>query len=117
MVAELRNKPGSGDSSVSIGDMTSTTAPGEFSLVYLVYNAITCLLTPNQQVQCFRSSTARTEGTGQHGKANRTVSRERRSNANNALRPRNRASPRSTVAPREPAFIQARFGAIEDHGV
>ena len=53
MVAELRNKPGSGDISVSIGDMTSTTAPGEFSLVYLVYNAITCLLTQNQQVQCF----------------------------------------------------------------
>src|SRR5687768_7898084 len=41
MVAELRNKPGGGDILVSIGDMASTRAPGEFSLVYLVYNAIT----------------------------------------------------------------------------
>jgi SAM-dependent methyltransferase len=56
MVAELRNKPGSGDISVSIGDMTSTRAPGQFSLVYLVYNAITCLLTQDQQVECFRNA-------------------------------------------------------------
>jgi SAM-dependent methyltransferase len=56
MVTELRRKPGGGDLSVSIGDMTSTTAPGEFSLVYLVFNAITCLLTQDQQVECFRNA-------------------------------------------------------------
>ena len=56
MAAELRKKPGSGDIPVSIGDMTSTTAPGAFSLVYLVYNAITCLLTQDQQVECFRNA-------------------------------------------------------------
>jgi SAM-dependent methyltransferase len=56
MAAELRKKPGSGDIPVAIGDMTSTTAPGEFSLVYLVYNAITCLLTQDQQVECFRNA-------------------------------------------------------------
>jgi hypothetical protein len=38
---------------VSIGDMTSTTAPGAFSLVY---NAITCLLAQHQQVECFRNA-------------------------------------------------------------
>ena len=53
MVAELRKKPGGGDIPVSLGDMASTTAPGEFGLVYLVFNAITCLLTQDQQVECF----------------------------------------------------------------
>ncbi len=56
MVAELRNKPGGADIPVLIGDMASTRAPGEFSLVYLVYNAITCLLTQDQQVECFRNA-------------------------------------------------------------
>jgi SAM-dependent methyltransferase len=56
MVTELRKKPGSGDISVSIGDMISTRAPGSFSLVYLVYNAITCLLTQDEQVACFRNA-------------------------------------------------------------
>jgi hypothetical protein len=36
--------------------MTSTTAPGAFSLVYLVHNAITCLLAQHQQVECFRNA-------------------------------------------------------------
>jgi SAM-dependent methyltransferase len=56
MVAGLRKKPGSGEIVVAIGDMTSTTVPGEFSLVYLVYNAVTCLLTQDQQVECFRNA-------------------------------------------------------------
>ena len=52
MAAELRTKPG-GDIPVTIGDMASSRAPGELSLVYLVYSAITCLLTQDQQVACF----------------------------------------------------------------
>ena len=64
MVAELRKKPGSGDISVSIGDMASTKAPGEFSLVYLVYNAITCLLTQDGQVRCFRNAARHLEPGG-----------------------------------------------------
>jgi SAM-dependent methyltransferase len=56
MAAELRNKPGGDDIPVWIGDMASITAPGEFRLVYLVYNAITCLLTQDQQVECFRNA-------------------------------------------------------------
>ena len=42
-----------GDIPVTIGDMASSRAPGELSLVYLVYSAITCLLTQDQQVACF----------------------------------------------------------------
>ena len=56
MAAELRNQPGGGDVPVTIGDMATTRAPGEFRLVYLVYNAITCLLTQDQQVACFRNA-------------------------------------------------------------
>ena len=56
MVAELHNKPGGADIAVWIGDMATTTAPGQFRLVYLVYNAITCLLTQDQQVECFRNA-------------------------------------------------------------
>src|SRR3712207_6001481 len=56
MAAELRKKPGGGDIPVSIGDMANTTAPGEFSLVYLVFNTITNLLTQSQQVECFRNA-------------------------------------------------------------
>src|SRR6187402_196385 len=38
MVRELRAKPGGEDLEVAIGDMTTTRVPGEFSLVYLVFN-------------------------------------------------------------------------------
>jgi len=56
MVTELRKKAGGGDIAVSIGDMTTTTVPGEFGLVYLVYNGITCLLRQDDQVECFRNA-------------------------------------------------------------
>ena len=53
MAAQLRTKPGAGAVPVTIGDMATATAPGRFTLVYVVFNAITCLLTQAQQVQCF----------------------------------------------------------------
>jgi hypothetical protein len=36
--------------------MASARAPGPFTLVYLVYNAISCLLTQSEQVACFRNA-------------------------------------------------------------
>lgn len=56
MAAQLRAKPGAQDVPVVIGDMATATAPGEFSLVYGVYNCITCLLTQDEQVQCFENA-------------------------------------------------------------
>ncbi|MDT0265818.1 class I SAM-dependent methyltransferase [Streptomyces sp. DSM 44915] len=56
MARRLREKPGGDDIAVTIGDMAHVRAPGEFSLVYLVYNAITCLLTQDDQVACFRNA-------------------------------------------------------------
>jgi SAM-dependent methyltransferase len=64
MVAELRNKPGGGDIPVAIGDMATTRAPGEFSLVYLVFNVITCLPTQDQQVECFHNAASHLQPAG-----------------------------------------------------
>jgi hypothetical protein len=38
--------------------MATTRAPGEYALVYLVYNTIGNLLTQAEQVQCFRNAAA-----------------------------------------------------------
>ena len=41
---------------VLVGDMASARAPGEFTLVYLVFNTISNLLTQDEQVACFRNA-------------------------------------------------------------
>jgi SAM-dependent methyltransferase len=64
MASEFRKKPGSSDIPVTIGNMTTATAPGRFSLVYLVYNAITCLLSQDEQVECFRNAARHLEPGG-----------------------------------------------------
>ncbi|MET8964315.1 class I SAM-dependent methyltransferase [Streptomyces sp. NPDC004074] len=65
MAQELSKKPGGDNIAVTIGDMTSSRAPGVFSLVYLVYNAITCLLSQEEQVACFRNAARHLEPGGQ----------------------------------------------------
>lgn len=56
MVAELRKKADEETIPVVIGDMATAIAPGSYSLVYLVYNTISNLLTQAQQVECFRNA-------------------------------------------------------------
>ncbi|MFF4399660.1 class I SAM-dependent DNA methyltransferase [Streptomyces sp. NPDC001480] len=56
MVRELRRKPGGDAMPVTPGDMARVRVPGEFSLVYLVYNTISNLLTQDEQVACFRNA-------------------------------------------------------------
>jgi SAM-dependent methyltransferase len=56
MVAQLRRKVDAVTLPVITGDMASTVAPGEYSLVYLVFNTISNLLTQAQQVACFRNA-------------------------------------------------------------
>jgi SAM-dependent methyltransferase len=54
MAEELhRKRP---DIPVVVGDMATTTVPGEFSLVYLVWNSIGNLRTQAEQVACFRNA-------------------------------------------------------------
>jgi SAM-dependent methyltransferase len=56
MVAALRAKVDDSTIPVVIGDMATATVPGSFSLVYLVYNTISNLLTQDAQVACFRNA-------------------------------------------------------------
>jgi len=58
MLARLRAKPGADDIAVALGDMTTTTIDGSFSLVYLVYNTIENLASQDAQVACFRNAAA-----------------------------------------------------------
>lgn len=56
MAAQLRLEVKEGDLPVVVGDMTTTRVPGEFSLVYLVWNALGLLRTQEEQVECFRNA-------------------------------------------------------------
>nr|WP_229924335.1 class I SAM-dependent methyltransferase [Streptomyces sulfonofaciens] len=56
MARRLRGKPGGADLPVTIGDMATARVPGEFGLVYLVFNTITNLLSQDQQIACFRNA-------------------------------------------------------------
>jgi SAM-dependent methyltransferase len=58
MIAQLRTKADEAAIPVTIGDMASTVVPGagEYTIVYLVYNTISNLLTQAQQVECFRNA-------------------------------------------------------------
>ncbi|WP_037571143.1 class I SAM-dependent DNA methyltransferase [Phaeacidiphilus oryzae] len=58
MAAVLRRKIDEARLPVVLGDMATATAPdaGRYSLVYLVYNTISNLLTQEEQVACFRNA-------------------------------------------------------------
>ncbi|GID96360.1 class I SAM-dependent methyltransferase [Amorphoplanes digitatis] len=56
MLARLREKADEATIPVLAGDMATTVAPGEYTLVYLVYNTISNLLTQSEQVACFRNA-------------------------------------------------------------
>ncbi|MET9735583.1 class I SAM-dependent methyltransferase [Streptomyces sp. NPDC006458] len=56
MVEQLRTKADADTIPVVMGDMATTLAPGRFTLVYLVFNTISNLLTQQEQVECFRNA-------------------------------------------------------------
>jgi SAM-dependent methyltransferase len=56
MTAQLRAKPGGQSIGVTVGDSATTAVPGTFSLVYLVFNALSNLLTQAEQVACFQNA-------------------------------------------------------------
>lgn len=58
MAERLRTKVDADALPVVIGDMATTRVPGEFSLVYLVFNTITNLRSQAEQVACFRNAAA-----------------------------------------------------------
>lgn len=56
MVDRLRAKPGGDAIPVTIGDMAQAPVTGPYHLVYLVFNTLFGLLTPDRQADCFRSA-------------------------------------------------------------
>jgi SAM-dependent methyltransferase len=56
MVDRLRTKADEESIPVVVGDMATARAPGEYTLVYLVFNTISNLLTQAEQVACFRNA-------------------------------------------------------------
>jgi SAM-dependent methyltransferase len=56
MVDQLRTKADAATIPVIVGDMATTVVPGRFTLVYLVFNTISNLLTQAEQVECFRNA-------------------------------------------------------------
>ena len=56
MVDQLRTKVDEATIPVVAGDMSTATALGTFTLVYLVFNTISNLLTQAEQVACFRNA-------------------------------------------------------------
>ena len=64
MVAKLRDKEGGAKIDVTIGNMAAVRVAGQFSLVYLVFNAINNLTTQEAQVACFRNAASHLEPGG-----------------------------------------------------
>ncbi|WP_460063105.1 class I SAM-dependent methyltransferase [Streptomyces sp. YKOK-I1] len=56
MIGQLRTKADETAIPVIVGDMAATRAPGPYTLVYLVFNTISNLLTQAEQVACFRNA-------------------------------------------------------------
>ena len=56
MIEQLRAKVDEVAIPVIAGDMATTKAPGTYTLVYLVFNTISNLLTQREQVACFRNA-------------------------------------------------------------
>ena len=56
MVAKLRQKVDERTLPVVVGDMATTPVPGDFALVFLVFNSISNLRTQQEQVECFRNA-------------------------------------------------------------
>jgi SAM-dependent methyltransferase len=56
MIAQLRTKVDEATIPVIVGDMAAAIAPGTYTLVYLVFNTISNLLSQAEQVACFRNA-------------------------------------------------------------
>ncbi|MFD3477414.1 class I SAM-dependent DNA methyltransferase [Streptomyces sp. NPDC058695] len=64
MVEQLRAKADEATIPVIMGDMATTVVPGKYTVVYLVYNTISNLLTQAEQVECFRNAARHLEPGG-----------------------------------------------------
>jgi SAM-dependent methyltransferase len=58
MVAKLRAKPGGEDVTVTLGDFADVGVPGNYRLVFVVFNTLFNLLKQDDQVRCFQNVAA-----------------------------------------------------------
>jgi SAM-dependent methyltransferase len=59
MVAQMRAKPGGDRIHVTIGDFAEVPVPGNYRLIFVVFNTLFNLLTQEDQVCCFENVAAR----------------------------------------------------------
>lgn len=64
MIDQLRARPGGPDLDVVRGDMATTTLPGRYRLVFVVFNSIMNLLTQDEQVVCVENAARHLTGDG-----------------------------------------------------
>jgi SAM-dependent methyltransferase len=64
MIEQLRTKVDETTMPVVLGDMATAVAPGSYTLVFLVFNGISNLLTQAEQVECFRNAARHLEPGG-----------------------------------------------------
>jgi hypothetical protein len=64
MVAQLRTKPGGEGIPVTIGDLADVPVPGNYRLIYVVWNTLFNLLTQEDQVRCFGNVAAHLDDGG-----------------------------------------------------
>jgi len=64
MADQLRKKPGAESIGLTIGDMSASRFEGTFRLVYLVFNTIMNVTTPEEQVAVFANAAAHLEPGG-----------------------------------------------------
>jgi SAM-dependent methyltransferase len=55
MIAQLRAKPGSEEISVTVGNFADVPVPGNYRLIFVVWNTLFNLLTQEDQVRCFEN--------------------------------------------------------------
>ena len=64
MVSKLKAKSGGDSLTVTMGNFADVAVDGEFSLVFVMFNTFFALLTPEEQVRCFRNVAARLSAGG-----------------------------------------------------
>ncbi len=64
MLVQLHRKRGADAIVTTVGDFATTVVPGEFSLVYVVYNTLGNLLEQREQVEAFRNAARHLRPTG-----------------------------------------------------
>jgi SAM-dependent methyltransferase len=64
MIDQLRTKADEATIPVILGNMATATAPGTYTLVYLVFNTISNLLAQAEQIACFRNAARHLEPGG-----------------------------------------------------